>query len=109
MARAIADSGEASFLAVLKTFGPRPSPGMLSFPKAGITLALDFPNRGPSTLSLFERLDAIVRAAKGRLYPGKDSRMSARDFQDGYPALKDFLAQVDPAFSSDFWKRVAPS
>lgn len=108
MARAIADSGEASFLAVLKTFGPRASPGLLSFPKAGITLALDFPNRGPTTLRLFDRLDAIVRAAKGRLYPGKDSRMSGEDFRNGYPGLQDFLPQVDPAFCSDFWKRVAP-
>ncbi|MGA2747424.1 MAG: FAD-binding oxidoreductase [Verrucomicrobiota bacterium] len=108
MARAIALSGEASFLAVLKTFGPRPSPGMLSFPKPGITLALDFPNRGASTLRLFDTLDAIVRAAKGRLYPGKDSRMSAADFRAGYPALTEFLPEVDPAFSSDFWKRVAP-
>jgi FAD/FMN-containing dehydrogenase len=108
MARAIAASGEASFLAVLKTFGPRMSPGLLSFPQAGITLALDFPNRGQATLRLFDRLDAIVRAAKGRLYPGKDSRMSAEDFRRGYPALPDFLPQVDAAFCSDFWKRMAP-
>ncbi len=109
MAREIAASGEASFLAVLKTFGPHPSPGMLSFPKPGITLALDFPNRGASTLRLFDKLDAIVRAAKGRLYPGKDSRMSAEDFRGGYPALPEFLPLVDPAFCSDFWKRVVPS
>ena len=109
MARAISVSGEASFLAVLKTFGPRISPGLLSFPKAGITLALDFPNRGQSTLRLFDRLDAIVRAAKGRLYPAKDSRMSGEDFRNGYAGLKDFMPQVDPAFCSDFWKRVAPT
>jgi len=109
MARAISASGEASFLAVLKTFGPRTSPGLLSFPKAGITLALDFPNRGQTTLRLFDRLDAIVRAAKGRLYPAKDSRMSAEDFRNGYPGLQEFLPQVDPAFCSDFWKRVAPA
>ena len=41
----IAASGQGSFLAVHKTFGELPSPGMLSFPKAGVTLALDFPNR----------------------------------------------------------------
>jgi FAD/FMN-containing dehydrogenase len=107
MAHEIAASGEASFLAVLKTFGPRVSPGKLSFPKAGITLALDFPNRGQTTLRLFDRLDAIVREAGGRLYPGKDSRMSPADFHNGYPGLKDFLPEVDPAFCSDFWKRVA--
>jgi FAD/FMN-containing dehydrogenase len=108
MVREISQSGEASFLAVLKTFGSRPSPGMLSFPEAGFTLALDFPNRGAITLSLFDRLDAIVREAKGRLYPGKDSRMSAEDFRRSYSGLAEFVPETDPACSSDFWKRVAP-
>lgn len=106
--RRISRSGEASFLAVLKTFGRRQSPGLLSFPMPGLTLALDFPNRGEATLRLFNKLDNIVRSAKGRLYPGKDSRMNAKDFQDGYPELGEFVPHVDPAFSSDFWQRVAP-
>ena len=42
----IADYGMGSFLAVLKTFGDRLAPGMLSFPQPGVTLALDFPNLG---------------------------------------------------------------
>ena len=67
----IARSGQASFLAVLKTFGDRPSPGLLSFPRPGTTLALDFPNRGEATHALMARLDAIVREANGALYPAK--------------------------------------
>ena len=76
--QAIAASGQGSFLSVLKTFSARPAVGMLSFPMAGTTLALDFPNLGPSTLALLQRLCAIVDAAGGRLYPAKDAFMPAR-------------------------------
>jgi hypothetical protein len=104
----IVASGEASFLAVLKTFGGLPSPGLLSFPREGATLALDFPNRGSSTLRLMERLDAIVRDAAGALYPAKDGRMSADMFRTGYPSWERFNSHIDPAFESDFWRRVRP-
>jgi FAD/FMN-containing dehydrogenase len=103
----IAASGLASSLAVLKVFGARPSPGLLSFPMPGITLALDFPNRGPRTLALFERLDALVRDAGGRLYPAKDARMSGELFRASYPAWRELQAYVDPHVSSTFWRRVA--
>ena len=103
---AIARSGQGSFLAVLKTLGERRSPGLLSFPMPGTTLALDFPNRGPSTLDLLDRLDAITLAAGGRLYPAKDGRMSAAAFAAGYPSLERFRRSVDPGFSSSFWRRM---
>ena len=102
----IAASGQGSFLAVLKTFGELPSPGMLSFPKAGATLALDFPNHGEATLALFARLDAIVEAAGGRLYAAKDARMAGDFFQRSYPRLGEFAAYLDPRFASDFSRRV---
>ena len=73
----ISRSGEGSFLAVIKTFGALASPGLLSFPREGVTLALDFSNRGERTLSLLAGLDEIVRSA-GRLYPAKDGRISPR-------------------------------
>ena len=98
--------GQASFLAVIKTFGDRPSPGMLSFPRAGATLALDFPNRGDETLSLMRRLDEIVHGAGGALYPAKDGRMSATMFRSAYPRWEAFAAHKDPHMSSDFWRRV---
>lgn len=50
MLEAISESGQGSFLAVLKTFGSLPFPGMLSFPCEGTTLALDFPNQGHATV-----------------------------------------------------------
>ncbi|MFC0408652.1 FAD-binding oxidoreductase [Roseomonas elaeocarpi] len=104
---AIAAARQGSFLAVLKTLGERRSPGMLSFPMPGVTLALDFPNRGTATRDLLDRLDAVTAAAGGRVYPAKDGRVSARDFRRGYPEWRRFAAQVDPRFSSNFWRRVA--
>ena len=109
MLRIIAKSGSASFLAVLKTFGKKRSPGLLSFPMEGATLALDFPNRGAKTLELFEALDKIVLSAGGRLYPAKDGRIPAEVFQAGYEAATEFSAFVDPQISSTFWQRVAPA
>ena len=103
----ISRSGEGSFLAVLKTFGDRPSLGLLSFARPGATLALDFPNRGASTLRLFEELDAVVAEAGGALYPAKDARMPPRMFRGSFARWEQFAGFVDPAFSSDFWRRVA--
>lgn len=104
----IARCGQGSFLAVFKTFGARRSPGLLSFPRPGATLALDFPNRGLSTGRLFEELDAVVREAGGTLYPAKDARMPAELFERGYPRLEAFTRYLDPGFSSSFWRRVMP-
>jgi FAD/FMN-containing dehydrogenase len=102
----IARSGLGSFLAVLKTFGDRPAPGMLSFPMPGTTLALDFPNQGERTLALFDRLDAIVLDAGGRLYPAKDARMSRQVFEAGYPRVTEFLNYLDPRISSSMSRRL---
>lgn len=102
----IRKSGQGSFLAVLKTFGGRPSLGMLSFPRPGATLALDFTNLGVSTHRLFEKLDAVVRESGGALYPAKDARMPVEMFRAGYPRWEAFSAFVDPLFSSSLWRRV---
>lgn len=102
----IAKHGEGSFLAVLKTFGSKSSLGMLSFPRPGTTLALDFPNRGGKTLRLLSELDIIVKQAGGALYPGKDARMPSSLFQAGYPEWQAFSEYIDPNFSSRFWQRV---
>ncbi len=106
MLKTIAAAGQGSFLAVLKTFGDVPSPGLLSFPMKGTTLALDFANRGPRTLALLDRLDAIVREAGGRLYPAKDGRLPPEMFRAGYPGLSEFVKHRDPGLSSSFSRRV---
>jgi FAD/FMN-containing dehydrogenase len=106
MLQDIAAAGDASFLSVLKVFGDRPSPGLLSFPRPGITLALDFPMRGARTLALLDRLDARVMEAGGAIYPAKDARMAPATFARSFPRLAEFGPHVDPAFSSSFWRRV---
>jgi FAD/FMN-containing dehydrogenase len=102
----IADSGTGSFLAVLKMFGPGRSAGILSFPRPGATLALDFPNRGAATFELLERLDDVVAAAGGAVYPAKDARLRGERFRRYYPAWENLRPYLDPAFSSGFWRRV---
>ena len=99
-------SGEGSFLTVLKKFGDIQSPGMLSFPRPGITLALDFAYSGKKTLQLLDDLDKIVRESGGAVYPAKDARMSAESFQAFFPRWREFAKYVDPHFSSSFWRRV---
>ncbi len=102
----IGRSGQGSFLAVLKTFGNREPLGMLSFAQPGVTLALDFPNNGAKTLGLFERLDAIVREARGRIYLAKDARMPRDLFEAGYPRLSEFMQYRDPGISSAMSRRL---
>lgn len=104
--REIGRSGSGSFLAVLKEFGDLPSLGMLSFPRPGTTLALDFPNTGPKVFALLDRLDLIVDAAGGAVYPAKDARMSGAHFRKAFPEWERFQAHIDPRFSSGFWRRV---
>ncbi|WP_213947866.1 FAD-binding oxidoreductase [Luteibacter sp. dw_328] len=106
LVRIIAAAGGGSFLAVLKQFGEQLSPGMLSFPRPGTTLALDFPFRGPTTLDLLNRLDDVVAEAGGAVYPAKDARMSGTRFRQYFPQWEAFSRYIDPRFSSSFWRRV---
>lgn len=106
MIREIAAARDGSFLSVLKSFGPVVSPGELSFPIEGETLALDFRQRGQPTYALFERLDAVVREAQGRLYPAKDGRMSRSMMDAGYPQFDRVLQLRDPGIMSDFLRRM---
>lgn len=109
MLREVARHGEGSFLAVLKTFSERPAVGMLSFPRAGVTLTLDLPNKGERTSALLGRLDALVQEAGGRLYPAKDARMPRTLFESGYPRLNEFLKYRDPNISSGLSRRLMGS
>ncbi|WP_295683079.1 FAD-binding oxidoreductase [uncultured Nevskia sp.] len=106
MLQRIAESRLGSFLVVLKTFGSMAARGMMSFPRPGATLAIDFPNRGAPTLALLDALDALTMAADGAVYPAKDARMSPTAFRQYFPQWQAFARHVDPRFSSSFWRRV---
>jgi FAD/FMN-containing dehydrogenase len=106
---AIAASGQGSFLAVLKVQGDIAPVGMLSFAHPGVTLALDLPNRGADTLRLFERLDAIVADAGGRIYLAKDARWPRARFEAAYTRLAEFLPHRDPGISSAMSRRLMGS
>jgi hypothetical protein len=79
---------------------------MMSFPREGATLALDFPDQGKRTADLFTRLDHIVREAGGRIYMAKDARMPRELFEVGYPRLQEFLKYRDPGISSVLSRRL---
>ena len=102
----ISAAGQGSFLSVLKTMGERKSPGLMSFCRPGVTLALDFPNSGSKTLKLLSELESIVVEADGAIYPAKDAVMTADTFRRCFPAIDVFKAHVDSAYSSGFWRRV---
>ena len=76
---AIAESGQGSFLAVLKKLGQQDS--LFSFPCSGYTLALDFPVNA-KTLQLLEILDKITITHDGRFYLAKDSRISEQTLKN---------------------------
>jgi hypothetical protein len=106
MLNAIARTRQGSFLAVLKNFGSRPSPGLMSFPMPGTTLALDFPNRGQATRDLLLELYRITASAHGRLYPAKDACSPTDSLEIGYPNFSNFKRLIDPGLESMMSRRL---
>jgi FAD/FMN-containing dehydrogenase len=95
--RFLAERG-ISFLSVIKDCGPE-GRGLLSFPKPGISIALDVPFRPGRSQALVDRLNELVIAEGGRIYLTKDALTKPEDFRAMEPRLDEFArvrAQWDP-------------
>ena len=88
--------------------GEKSSGGFLSFPRSGVTLAVDFPYRGQPTHCLLRRLENEVLAGGGVVYPAKDALMSSDAFEALSICHAEFTGVRDRAFESDFIRRVQP-
>jgi FAD/FMN-containing dehydrogenase len=82
--------GAASFLSVIKDCGAE-GRGLLSFPKPGISIALDMPVRANTPAQIAE-LNKLVIALGGRIYLAKDQFTSAEDFRAMEPRLEQWLS-----------------
>jgi len=102
----ISSSDLKPFLSVMKIMGPSNSPGMLSFPKPGLTLCFDYPNAGLNTRLFLEKVCELLISVNGRVYPAKDALMPPRLFRQQYSSLDSFIEYKDPLFSSSFWRRM---
>ena len=81
--------GAASFLCVLKDFRAE-GKGMLSFPKQGLSMALDMPIGG-RTQAVVDALNDFVAGEGGRVYLAKDALTRAEHFRAMEPRLDDWL------------------
>jgi decaprenylphospho-beta-D-ribofuranose 2-oxidase len=94
----VAAHGHASFVNVLKRFGPG-SGGYLSFPTSGWTLTVDVPSGVDGLDTLLNELDEMILAVGGRHYLAKDAQLTPAVIRSGYPRLDEWKAirrTVDP-------------
>jgi FAD/FMN-containing dehydrogenase len=88
----------ASPVTVIKDCGAE-GRGMLSFPKPGISIALDVPQRGARTQALVDRMNEIVISAGGRVYLAKDALTRREHFlamEPRFAAWNEIRRKWDP-------------
>jgi FAD/FMN-containing dehydrogenase len=100
-------SEHCSYLTVVKEFSEREASGLMSFPRKGLTICFDIPNKGPDTLKFIKKLNDYACSAGGAIYPAKDASMSPDNFITSYRNISEFSGFIDKKFSSSFWRRVS--
>jgi decaprenylphospho-beta-D-ribofuranose 2-oxidase len=108
--RRLRERRQPMYLVVLKRLGAG-TEGPLSFPIAGLTLAIDLPAAAPGLRGALEEADELVVEAGGRVYLAKDARMRAQTLAAMYPGLERFRElreRIDPegVLRSDMGRRL---
>lgn len=100
------DLGGYSFLTVIKTAGPE-GQGMLSFPKPGITIAIDL-RIEPGIQEIVDGLNQFTMSRGGRIYLAKDRLTRPEHFRAMEPRLEAFQ-EVRRRYDPDLRIRSAQS
>jgi decaprenylphospho-beta-D-ribofuranose 2-oxidase len=93
----------ASFLGVLKKFGPG-SVAPLSFPRAGWTLTLDYSTAVPGLEKFLRDFDEELVTAGGRIYLIKDSRVDPALIPAMYPRIDEWRAVRNTMDPKNLWQ-----
>lgn len=89
----IQKSSYKPYLSVLKKYKENTSPGLLSFPMKGYSMALDFPYQ-TGLVSFLNQLDQKVIKYKGRIYLAKDACLESKNIEKMYPNLVNFKSEI---------------
>ena len=78
---------------------------MLSFPKNGLSVAVDFRNN-THTPDLIRDLQLLIKSYKGRTYLAKDAFIEKKMFQNFYPEFNTFKKFMDVNLSSNMKRKI---
>lgn len=97
--RCIKSHGCKPLLSVLKRHGDLVSPGIVSFPLEGYSLALDFGFQR-ELIAMIAELDELIARFGGRIYLAKDALLQPDQFERMYPTsgqLKKVIHEINPS------------
>lgn len=82
--------GATPFLGILKDFRSE-GRGLLSFPKPGLSLAIDMPMQGGHTQTVVDSLNDLIASEGGRVYLAKDALTRAEHYRAMEPRFEHWL------------------